>query len=281
MEANAQRARSFHRIGSVALLLLALVGSASAQDVEGDKRRASALLDEGNKLFQDRFFDGAKTKFEAAYAAYPSPKILLNLAEVERELGFPDRAADNYDRFVAEAGAGIDPKFLDLARDRLAKLEVLLGRVAIEGPKGTEVKLDGRVLGRLPVPPARVAGGRHAIEAPNFREEVLTRAGHTDTIRIPDKQIAAVPPPAVAAVEGTPQIAATAAPEALVAAREEEDDDSVLGSWWFWTGVGVVAVGAVAVGVAAGSGGDDFVPSGELGRLSTGTWQTFAPGGNP
>lgn len=37
----------------------------------------------------------------------------------------------------------------------------------------------------------------------------------------------------------------------------DDDEDSILGAWWFWTAVGVVAVGGVtAVALAAGGGQD-------------------------
>ena len=42
--------------------------------------------------------------------------------------------------------------------------------------------------------------------------------------------------------------------------------------WWVWTLAGVVLVGAGAVVVGAASGGDDFVPGGELPRSSTADW---------
>jgi hypothetical protein len=55
------------------------------------------------------------------------------------------------------------------------------------------------------------------------------------------------------------------------------EEESIAEKWWFWTGAGVVAVAVVGVvvGIAVNTGGDDFVPSGELPRSRTVDWETF------
>lgn len=277
METIAQRAGSVLRLGSVALALLVASIAAHAQgDDEGDKTRAAKLLDEGNALFASKRYETALKRYEAAYAAFPSPKILLNLAEVTRELGLADQAADYYERFLAEAGDGVDPKHRSFAEHRVAELEVGLGRIAIEGPAGLDVRLDGKPRGALPIPPKRVTPGRHTVEADGFTEDVTVRAGHVATVRIPDERTPEVPLVAVPApAEVTPAIAPPPPP----IERAEDDTGTVLGTWWFWTSVGALAAGAVVVGIAASSGGDDFVPGGELGRVSTADWTSFTPGG--
>ena len=47
--------------------------------------------------------------------------------------------------------------------------------------------------------------------------------------------------------------------------------------WWFWAGAGAVAIAVVGavVGIALNTGGDDFVPGGELPRASTADWERF------
>lgn len=79
----------------------------------------------------------------------------------------------------------------------------------------------------------------------------------------PDEPPARVPDPARAA-----QTLANAAPppEHAPPPRERRRKGSVLGRWWFWTAVGVVAIGGtVAIVAASGDGGGTDVPQTALG----------------
>jgi len=50
--------------------------------------------------------------------------------------------------------------------------------------------------------------------------------------------------------------------------RVDEDDGGILSQWWFWTIVGVVVVGGIAIGVgAAASGGTEEPPAGDVGGV--------------
>lgn len=89
-----------------------------------------------------------------------------------------------------------------------------------------QVLLDGKPIGRIPfdgdVPP-----GKHKLEvvaAGKLRETrmIEVRAGEEMTLEV---QLKDVPPPIV------------------------KKDKSLLGKWWFWTGVGAVVVSGVTVGV--------------------------------
>jgi len=84
--------------------------------------------------------------------------------------------------------------------------------------------------------------------------------------------------PEVPAPELTPSISAEPSP-ALVA-RAPSDEPALYERPWVWVVTGALVTAAVVVGVAATTGGDDFLPSGELGSTSTGEWQQFLRG-NP
>jgi hypothetical protein len=86
------------------------------------------------------------------------------------------------------------------------------------------------------------------------------------------------PEPEVPAPELTPSISAEPVP-ALVAPAPS-DEPALYERPWVWVVTGALVTAAVVVGVAATTGGDDFLPSGELGSTSTGEWQQFLRG-NP
>ena len=72
---------------------LATITNDPTVKVEDDKARpiAAALMTEGVKQLQNQQFDQALANFLEAYARFPSPKILLNIASTLRDMG---RSAD-------------------------------------------------------------------------------------------------------------------------------------------------------------------------------------------
>jgi hypothetical protein len=98
---------------TTALLLLASV--CHAQDGQADsqppaeqvapeqepKELARKLYAEGSRLYEHADYAGAVAAFEKAYAAYPAPALLFNLAQAERLLGpaHCQRALDYYERY--------------------------------------------------------------------------------------------------------------------------------------------------------------------------------------
>lgn len=288
MEAHThRRAHALLWLGAV-IVALASVPSGAVADVDGDKKKASALLDEGNGHFTARRYREARQRYEAAYAAYASPKILLNLAEASRELGELDRAVEHYERFLAEAAAEVKSKHAPQVSQRLDELRPRLGRLRVSGPAGAEVAVDGRARGRLPLGLLWALPGKREVLVGEVTRAVTVRAGATEAVELAAASgvvVAAAPEPS-APPSLTPEIprgpAADAAPTALVAAPPRDDDEGqggVLTSWWFWTGVGVLAASAVVVGVAAGSAETGPALGGELGRVSTADWTTFDPRG--
>ncbi|HZS41234.1 MAG TPA: hypothetical protein VFF06_30605 [Polyangia bacterium] len=127
-----------------ALALLLLVASpALADDDTTEKAQARVLLNQGNALFEKGDLKGALVDFRAAYALYPSPKLLVNAAAAERELGDLVGAANDLRHFLDESDD--DPFLVDRARTDLKALERRVGRVAIMGwPPRTTLEIDGR-----------------------------------------------------------------------------------------------------------------------------------------
>lgn len=126
-------------------LALVAAPTTARADEEADRREARALLREGNRLLQDAHDPaGALSLFVAAYAKFPSDKILLSIGSAERELGHDGAAANAYARFVASPDATADQA--REARKLLTALDAKLGRVTVTiTPATAELQLgDGR-----------------------------------------------------------------------------------------------------------------------------------------
>jgi hypothetical protein len=115
-----------------------------AEEETPEKAQARVLLSAGNALFERGELKGALVDFRAAYALYPSPKLLVNCAAAERELGDQPGAANDLRHFLDDAGDD-DPFLADRARGDLKLLERRLGRIAItRWPARTVIEVDGR-----------------------------------------------------------------------------------------------------------------------------------------
>ncbi len=116
----------------------------------------------GSVAFQQRRFVEAALDFEAASAAMPSPVTLFTAALAWEQANVPDRAADDYGRCVASSA--LPPDKLQQAKDRLAALEAVLGRVDVTAPDGWRVQLDSNTETATPAT-LHGAAGTHTISA--------------------------------------------------------------------------------------------------------------------
>jgi hypothetical protein len=145
-----------------AIFLTLLCGPALADDDTPEKAQARVLLTQGNSLFERGELKGALVDFRAAYALYPSPKLLVNCAAAERELGDLAAAATDLHHYLDESGGGDDDPFLtDRARGDLKLLARKLGRVAFSSwPAHSTIEVDGKA-GR---DPTYVKPGAHHVK---------------------------------------------------------------------------------------------------------------------
>jgi hypothetical protein len=101
-------------------------------------------LGQGNALFERGDLKGALVDFRAAYALYPSPKLLVNCAAAERELGDLAAAANDLRHYLDDAPDD-DPQLTERARGDLRALEKKLGRISIAGwPAHSTLEVDGK-----------------------------------------------------------------------------------------------------------------------------------------
>ena len=157
-------------IRSLALACACLsISTAAAEETE--KEQARALLSQGNALFGKGDLRGALGLFRAAYEHYPSPKILVNAAAAERELGDLAGAANDLRRFLDSADA--DPGLVDRASADLRTLERRVGLLTLNSwPAQATLELDGKPPRE---PPVYVKPGSHAVRVRAPGEEALER----------------------------------------------------------------------------------------------------------
>src|SRR5437867_2080289 len=121
---------------AVLLLLLALARGAAAGEPdsrEADKQRARALLGQGITAEDRGNLEGALEHYREALAAFPSPLLWLNIANVLSKRGRDAEAAQAYDRFLS--GVASTPEVSDRkiqgARDALSQLIKRVGRLEV------------------------------------------------------------------------------------------------------------------------------------------------------
>jgi hypothetical protein len=115
---------------------------AIAVDDPATRPLAQALMSEGVKQLQARAYDQALANFLEAYAKFPSPKILLNVASTLRDMGRLADAANTYQRYLTDPATGservAEVKELLLRLDE--QLTILTVRVF---PRGSDISIDG------------------------------------------------------------------------------------------------------------------------------------------
>ena len=132
--------------------VVALLGwSANAQPLRDDPRRAEAtkLVEEGMVLHDQNNENAALEKYEQAYALYPSPNILLNLARQEQLVGKKLKALRHFREAVRNPllpAAGVA-----YAKKYISEMEPGFGRIDIKGPNGLVVSIGSEEV-KLPLP---------------------------------------------------------------------------------------------------------------------------------
>lgn len=102
---------------------------------------AQALMVEGVKQLQAKAYDQALANFLEAYAKFPSPKILLNVASTLRDMGRLADAANTYQRYLTDPATGAErvAEVKELLLHLDEQLTILTVRVF---PSGSDVSID-------------------------------------------------------------------------------------------------------------------------------------------
>jgi hypothetical protein len=256
-------------------LLLGWTAPGAAQPEDPAARdRARALVREGAALFRDGRRLAGVRKFEEAYAVFPAPEILYNLGKGYRDVGNNALAHRALSRFVREVP---DSARRPAAEQVLRDLELVVSRLEIEArsepgapaSSGIRVLLDGDEIGVTPLPGAvAVEPGVHQVSAYRGDELLAERqiaAARGKLIKVVVEPAPEVPPPVIVADRiraGDPIARDPIGTPTPPRARP------VYARWWFWTGVGAVVAGSVAITVLATGGNDEDGGLPRLGRFS-------------
>jgi tetratricopeptide (TPR) repeat protein len=161
---------SFDRGGvrtiAVAIALLALTAAAPPATAqigpEGDARtQAQAHLSRGNDLFTIDKFRDALTEFQAAFAAFPSPKLHFNIGQCQRALGNQPEALAEFQRFVDEA-QDVSPELRREAENYIVELKTATNRAP---PPPTTVVAAPIAPVLIPPPPSAITPAAPLIDA--------------------------------------------------------------------------------------------------------------------
>jgi hypothetical protein len=154
-----------HIIPVVVIILLATAPRVAVADPAAD---AEAAIKRGIELRRRGDDARALEEFKAACALVRSPRALGQLGFAEQALG---RWRDaEQDLGQALAGASADDAWIKKNRATLersrASVSAHLGSLEVlGGPEGAEIRVEGRLAGRLPLPgPLRVAAGTVGVE---------------------------------------------------------------------------------------------------------------------
>jgi len=219
--ARVARARSFLFL---ALLLATLGAGERRASADGSAPASDEALEtarrefaEGVRLFEKGDIEGARRLFEQADRDRHAPVIVYNLARAEERLGHVQAAVDDYERYLAEAGA--DAECAQAAAVAVALIRASSCRVRIESsPPGARVFVDGSPLGeRTPTRLLLSAGQHHIViegEASRAEADVATQAGTERTVTLDVH--APGPAPAQAASSEWAPAPETGHPEGLV-----------------------------------------------------------------
>lgn len=222
-------------LGSLLLPSLAL-----GQDEEG----ARAAFARGVDAADAGRWEVARDAFEEAYRLWPRPTILLNLAGARVQTGHLVSGADAYRAILSEAGA---PKPIRMAaHDALLALEVRIPRLELrilDMTDADEITLDERPIEAGPqMQPLELEPGRHTVRVSRGGEELRVeefRLAERERLRL-DLRLPRARTGSISLVPDT---------SAGTAGADGEDREEVWESPIFWTIVGVVVGGAVALGV--------------------------------
>lgn len=205
-------------------------------------------------------FASAVDAFEESYRLRPVAVVLFNLAGAYTRLGRHQQAIATYERYLIEGGAHLPPERVQSVRARITELRRDLPVVTLHiRPTPFSLTVDGR--------PHTVTGadvtldpGDHLLTVSAPSHTALQRDVHLGPgARITwDAELAATvtaPAPAPVVVFAAPapvRVAATPHPPPVA-----PDAPAITSRWWFWTGLGVLAVGGTVLALGL-SGSFDY-----------------------
>lgn len=223
---------------------------------------ARARFEEGIKQAEAGDHEGARLKFNQAWALLKSPAILFNLARAEHLSGHHVEALEHYRQF---AKLPPDPKITDAQRQRvgesITELSKKVGQIEIEAPPAARVSVDGRMIIPGNTDPVAVAPGKHVVEAiADGKVKSVTVECQPGTITkarlVEDEAKPAVVAPAGPSASTSTSTSSRESNTAVEAATKDSPSETAGPS--FWTGGRIAGLGIFAGGLAALGAGAVF-----------------------
>jgi hypothetical protein len=253
---------------TTSFILIAILAQASPLTADPQaEAQAQELLGQGTKLYQQGDVGGALEKFNAAYAAYPSPKLMFNIGQANRDLSRPVEALQAFEKFLVGA-PDASPETVADARRSVEQLQSKLGRIQIDcDTTGAEVSVDGKSVGLIPLPdPIWAAPGRHQVTAKH--------ASTTPVIEDVDVTVGSLSTVTMRMLPLTAPVAAPGLNVQIAPSPSNTDQGWWLGRKWTWVAAGstvLLAAGAITAGALMQSKFDSL-------RSSCGAGNALRPG---
>lgn len=200
MRARSLAIRARASAAAVALALCAFPLPARAAEPDPIEQ-ARTRFQQGVAFFESGRYVDALEQFELAQAAAPNPAVLYNIGRVRALVGRFVEAAAALDVYLAEAGPTLPAERRDQVVLLLADARAHVGGVIVRVDRdGSEVRVDGRAVGRSPLDRAvPLAAGSHAIDAVGddgrvASTTVFVRGGATEPVELRLPRAEASPP---------------------------------------------------------------------------------------
>lgn len=241
---------------SLVALLMAVTSTARAQSEE-ELQRAREAFGEGVELSEQGRWAEAAARFREVMEVRATAQVKYNLAVALDGTGQIAEASELLREVVDDPE--LDRRTRRDARRLLESIEPRIGHLTVHvrgDAPGTRVMLDAEDF-----PPERV-GQSVAVDPGMHRVELRagTRVVDGRTVSVGEGESVEVS----LDVSAVPTPAETAAAAPAEPPEPDGDDGAIFEQWWFWTGVGAVVLGALVVGIVAGSGGDEAPVRGNL-----------------
>ncbi len=248
-------------VNRVVLSLLLLAAVTTPQTARaGEKEEARKHYDRAIELVDDGQLPEAIIEFQRSYDLTKHFSVLYNIGQVYVSLAKPVEAIAAYEGYLVGGGKNIPAARRAEVEKEIARQKARIATLEIRGlPEGAVVRVDGKEIGKAPMPqPVRVGLGTHIIAASaegyDPAETEVTVAGEDQKVveLTLAKHVAEPPPQAAPVVPVVPvlPVAAARVPAAASFQVEPSTKQRSVGN----TRIAGIASGAVGVaGIVAGA----------------------------
>ncbi|HKU44893.1 MAG TPA: PEGA domain-containing protein, partial [Polyangiales bacterium] len=242
-------------LGVLGLFSLSHVSLAEAQAGKAGKKNDgySQVIQDAINEFEAGNYGEARVLFEQGHVLRPSARTLRGMGMASFELKEYVRSEQELNAALVDLRQPLTAAQRKEAVALLLRLERYIGKLDVRTvPVNATVTLDGRAISGE----TKVDLGRHELtaQAPGHRtltREISVEGGKTQLVELTlpavQEEVSAPAP------EPTPAPAAALSGRAAPAPSDTDthtaSDSGVLGKWWFWTALGVVAAGGVTAAV--------------------------------